>query len=207
MHTDCRATRAAAVLAQGIIFASLITLTLRVPSSGKKSIHSQVWIFNMSSANATPTNPLLRRVQGSTRATDLATARSNLRTVSVGGRPAAGAASRTASPRGARGACGPRVSSQSGDDYGSGARDRSREREPSRFRPAGPELAMDWAQDIEKLENSVETLERNTRSYPVAIADQNGKLSNLMNTVQLMNADIDTMKGRVESENARVIHL
>ena len=66
---------------------------------------------------------------------------------------------------------------------------------------------MDWAQDIEKLENSVETLERNTRSYPVAIADQNGKLSNLMNTVQLMNADIDTMKGRVESENARVIHL
>ena len=68
----------------------------------------------MSSANATPNNPLLRRVMGSSRATDLATARSNLRTVSQGGRPAAGAARRTASPRGAMGPRG--LSGQSGDD-------------------------------------------------------------------------------------------
>ena len=119
----------------------------------------------MSSAGVTPNNPLLRRVQGTSRATDLATARSNLRTVSLGGRPAAGAASRTASPRGAVGA---RAPSQSGDDYGSGARDRSREREPSRFQPAGPEIARDWAQAVERLENRIETLDRNTRSYSVA---------------------------------------
>ena len=69
--------------------------------------------FTMSSAGVTPNNPLLRRVQGTTRATDLATARNNLRTVSQGGRPAMGSARRVATPRGA---VGPRVSSQSGDD-------------------------------------------------------------------------------------------
>ena len=66
---------------------------------------------------------MLRRVIGNTTATDLATARNNLRTVSQGGRPAAGAARRTASPRGPqsrgtppRGVHGSGMSSQSGDD-------------------------------------------------------------------------------------------
>ena len=57
---------------------------------------------------------------------------------------------------------------------------------------------MDWAQAIEKLENRIETLERNTRPYPVAIANQNAKLSNLMNTAQLMNTDIEAKRLRAE---------
>ena len=135
----------------------------------------------MSTAGVTPNNPLLRRVQGSTRATDLASARQNLRAVSMGGSPAIrGTARRTASPWGATGAAGQREPSTTGDDYGSGARDRSREREPSRFRPAGPEVAMDWAETVEKLENRIETLDRNSRSQAVTIADQNAKISNLM---------------------------
>ena len=66
---------------------------------------------------------------------------------------------------------------------------------------------MDWAETIGKLENRIETLERNSRSYPVTLADQNAKLSSLVNTAQLMNADIEAIKGRVESENALIINL
>ena len=154
------------------------------------------------------TNPLLRRVQGSTRATDLASARDNLRSISTGGRPASrGSARRTASPRGATGRVGARAASQSGDDYGSGARDRSRERSSSRIRPAGPETAMDWAQAIEQLENRIETLDRNAKSYVMTIAEQSAKIEALMTTVQFMNTDVETLKGRIDSEHTLIINL
>ena len=64
---------------------------------------------------------------------------------------------------------------------------------------------MDWAQAVEKLENRIETLERNTRPLPVAIADVNAKLLDLVNTTRVMNSDIESLKGRVESENALII--
>ena len=66
---------------------------------------------------------------------------------------------------------------------------------------------MDWAEAVEKLENRIETLDRNTRSYAVSIADQNAKIEALMNTVQLMNADVETLKGRVDSEHTLIVNL
>ena len=66
---------------------------------------------------------------------------------------------------------------------------------------------MDWAQAVEKLENRIETLERNTRPLPVAIADVNAKLLDLVNTTQYMSSDIESLKGRVDNDHTLIINL